>query len=101
MLTLWYGQAGDNVFVIYLNWPNVPGSAPGTSKVILDHLQPTEQTTIHLLGNEGRSIVHKIVDGKFEFEVPDATPAELRCDLDLCHAFVFKISHVATSRSEA
>lgn len=92
-------QAGDNVFVIYLNWPATPGSTPGSNKVTLDHLKPTEQTTVHLLGNEGRNIVHKTLEGKFEFEVPDAPPTELRCDLDLCHAFVFKISHVATSRS--
>lgn len=99
LLTLQSGQVGDNVFVIYLNWPTVPGSTPGTTKVTLDHLKPTDRTTVHLLGNEGRNIVHKTLDGKFEFEVPDATPAELRCDLDLCHAFVFKISNVATSSS--
>ena len=90
-------QAGDNIYVIYLNWPTIPGSTPGTTKVTLDHLKATEQTTVHLLGNEGRSIVHKTIGGVFEFEVPHTTPAELRCDLDLCHAFVFKISHAVTT----
>lgn len=93
-------QAGDSVFVIYLHWPTVPGSKPGTAKVTLDHLVPTEKTTVVLLGNEGGSdIAHTSAAGKFEFEVPAMTPAELRCELDLCHAFVFKVSHVAPATS--
>ena len=101
LLALWCVQAGDSVFVIYLNWPTVPVSKPGTTKVSLDHLKPTAQTTVHLLGNEGRPIPHQTTGGKFEFEVPGATPAELRCDLDLCHAFVFKVSHVAMKNTVA
>jgi hypothetical protein len=49
-----------------------------------------------LLGNEARKISHASApsSGVFEFEVPTMTPAELHCELDLCHAFVFKVSHV-------
>ena len=89
------GKDGS-IYVIYLNWPTVAGSSPHTAAVSLDHLIPTPTTTVTLLGSEATVI--KTSGGKgsaFVFEVPNLSPAALRCELDLCHAFVFKITHAS------
>ena len=112
-----FTTSNNAVYVIYLHWPTEPGSSPHTAKVSLDHLVPTAATTVSLLGDPRTAITHSVTGGRFEFEVPDtcdplrpffaatiygvkclgvracvSSPAALRCELDLCHAFVFKVT---------
>ncbi len=87
-----FTTSNDAVYVIYLHWPTEPGSSPHTALVSLDHLVPTAATTVSLLGDPRTAITHSVTGGRFEFEVPDTSPAALRCELDLCHAFVFKVT---------
>lgn len=82
-----FTTVGDTVYVIYLHWPIVP-------TVTVSHLVPSANTTVTLLGNEGQSLPHSTKGGMFQFEVATQSPAALGCDLDLCHAFVFKVTNV-------
>ena len=112
-----FTTSNNAVYVIYLHWPEVKGASPHTALVSLDHLVPTAATTVSLLGDPRTAITHSVTGGRFEFEVPDtcdplrpffaatiysvkclgvracvSSPAALRCELDLCHAFVFKVT---------
>lgn len=78
-----------SIFVIYLHWPTVP--------VAIDHLANDwsgAATKVTLLGSEGTAITASgggSTGQPFVFTAPTLSPTLLRCELDLCHGFVFKL----------
>ena len=95
--------SGTTVFIIYLRWPGVPdggggggGGDGGDGRVIHAALvKPTAATTVTLLGHPGTELKHAETSDGFRISVPAMAPDELGCELDLCHAFVFKVTAVA------
>jgi len=89
-------DGSKTVYVLYFRMPQLRGATQSTRKISLDHLRPTQGKTVAtqlpfaapLRTSGGAS------GAPFEIEVPVRGPDDLRCEHDLCHAFVFKITHV-------
>ena len=83
-----HGPDGS-IYVIFLHWPT-------QATVSLDHLHwSAAATTVSLLGSESTMIKASGGGGGQQplvFAVPTLSPTALRCELDLCHAFVFKLT---------
>merc|ERR1712113_610458 len=93
-----YTMRGDTVYVIYLRYPpRKTTDRAGHRLIHLEHLVPTSLTAVSLLGSNislSYAYIPSGHDQGFNAHVPELAPDELQCELDRCHAFVFRITHV-------
>lgn len=95
-----YTSRSDTVYAIYLRWPRVVELSPTGEHgrvVNLDHVVPSATTTVSLLGSISNIPYNVTPAGTLRFFVPNTAPDTLRCELDLCHSFVFRITAVANT----
>lgn len=93
-----YTVKGDTVYVIYLRFPpRAHPTKPDHRLIHLDHLVPSALSKVTLVGsNVSLPYVYMPsgVAAGFEVAVPELAPDELGCNVDLCHALVFKVTAV-------
>ena len=88
-----YTTKGDTVYLIYLRFPPRLHPSKANHRLIhLDHLVPTANTEITLLGTN-LSFPY-VYSAGFDVDVPELPPDLLGCGADRCHAFVFKLTAV-------